>query len=94
MWEIYARKLVVRFMRGLELRNARILFNVFFFKSQFSYCPLAWMYHSLKLSNKTNALHERCLRFICKDKRSMFQKLLDQGKSASIHNRDLPALAT
>ena len=33
-----------------------------FFKSQFSYCSLSWMYSSTKLINKLNSLHGRCLR--------------------------------
>ena len=35
--------------------------NVFkaFFKSQFSNCPLVWMFHSRTLNNRINHLHER-----------------------------------
>ena len=33
-----------------------------FFKSQFSYCPLVWMFHSRTLNNRINKLYERCLK--------------------------------
>ena len=39
----------------------KLLMNAFF-KSQFSYCPLLWMCHSLSMNNKINRLHERCLK--------------------------------
>ena len=30
-----------------------------FIESQFSYCPLVWMFHSRALNNRINKLHER-----------------------------------
>ena len=65
-----------------------------FFKSQFSYCPLVWMFHSRTLNNRINKLHERCLRIIYNDKVSSFQELLDQDKSVTVHTRNLQILAT
>ena len=65
-----------------------------FFKSQFSYCPLIWMFHSRIMNNKINRLHERCMRLIYGDKTSSFEELLDQDKSVSIHTRNLQMLAT
>ena len=65
-----------------------------FFKSQFSYCPLVWMYHSRANNNKINRLHEPCLRIIYSDKQSSFQTLLEKDGSVSIHNRNLRSLAT
>ena len=35
--------------------------HIGFVASQFSYCPLTWMFHSRKPNNKINRLHERCL---------------------------------
>ena len=65
-----------------------------FFNSQFNYCPLIWMFHSVIKSNKINCLHERCLRLLYGDKSSSFQKLLEQDKSVTIHTRNLQVLAT
>ena len=34
---------------------------------QFSYCPLVWMFHSRKMNNRINHIHERALRLAYKD---------------------------
>ena len=39
-----------------SLSKKKILLNSFF-KSQFSYCPLIWMFHSRIMINKINQLH-------------------------------------
>ena len=70
----------------------RILMNALF-RSQFSYCPLVWMWHSRTLNNKINRLHERCLRIGYNDKLSSFQNLLDQDRSVSVNTRDLQTFA-
>ena len=45
----------------LDQEKLRILMRAFIY-SQFQYCPLAWMFHSRKLNNNINKLHERALR--------------------------------
>ena len=65
-----------------------------FFKSQFNYCPLSWMFHSRTLSNKINRLHERCLRIIYNDNTSSFTDLLEIDNSVSVHHRNIQVLAT
>ena len=52
------------------------------------------MLHSHKLNNKTNRLHERCLRIIYNNNLSNVDKLLDLGNSISTHHRNLQNLAT
>ena len=54
--------------------------------SQFSYCPLVWIFHSRKLNNKINAIHEKVLRIDWCDKHSPFQQSLDN--SVSMHHRN------
>ena len=39
-----------------------------FIESQFGYCPLTWMFHSRRLNNKINRIHERALRITYNDK--------------------------
>ena len=51
------------------------------------------MCHSRALINKTNRLHERCLRIIYNDKTSTFKELLGKDNSVSIHYRNIQALA-
>ena len=43
----------------METTKKRIM-NAFF-KSQFNYCPLVWMFCSRSLNTKINRLHERCI---------------------------------
>ena len=46
-----------------------------------------------KRTDKTNCLHERCLRLIYNDKKSSFEDLLEKDGSVSIHHRNLRTLA-
>ena len=55
--------------------------KILIFNSQFSYCPLIWMFHSRIMNNKINRLHERCMPLIYEDKTSYFGELLEQNKS-------------
>ena len=82
-----------RLMPYMSLSKEKILMNSFF-NSQFSYCPLIWMFHSRITKNKINRLHERCMRLIYGDKTSSFEELLEQDKSVSIHTRNLQMLVT
>ena len=52
------------------------------------------MFHSEKLNNKTNKLHESCLRIVCNSKTSTYEELLESDNSVSVHFRNVQALAT
>ena len=62
-----------------------------FFKSQFSYCSLAWMCHSRAKHSIINRLRERCLRILYSQ--LSFEELLEKDDFVSIHNRSLQFLA-
>jgi len=64
-----------------------------FIKSQFSYCPLTWMFHGRILENKINRIHERCLRIVYCDPDSSFEELLEQDCGITFHQRCLQILA-
>ena len=64
-----------------------------FFKSQFSHCPLSWMFNSRALNNKINRLYERCLRIIYNDNTSSFTDLLEIDNLVSVHHRNIQVLA-
>ena len=81
-----------RIIPFMNIPKRRILMNSFF-TSQFSYCPLVWMFHSRNVNNKINSLHERCLRMVYNDKKSSFEQLLEKDKSVPIHIRNLQFLA-
>ena len=65
-----------------------------FFKSQFSFCPLSWMFHSRTLNFKINRLHEGSLRMIYSDNTSSFTDLLEIDNWVSMHLRNIQVLAT
>ena len=52
------------------------------------------MFHSRRLNNKINSIHERALRIAYQDNTSAFQELLNKDNSVSIHHRNLHVLAT
>ena len=55
--------------RHLPFNKLRLLMKSFI-ESQFSYCPLVWMFHDRNLNKKIYRLHERTLRMLYKDDRS------------------------
>ena len=58
-------------------------------KSQFSYCPLIWMFISRYLNNALNSIHERALRLIYNDCKLPFHRILEDDKQKSIHQKIL-----
>ena len=65
-----------------------------FIVSQFSYCPLVWMFQDRSVNKKINKIHERALRIACKDSCSNFEELLTKANSVTIHHKNLQLLAT
>ena len=61
-------------------------------KSQFSYCPLIWMFCSRSLNNLVNRIHKRALRLIHNDHVSSFQDILEMTKEKTIHQNNLVLL--
>ena len=65
-----------------------------FICSQFGYCPLVWIFHSRKINNRINSLHERALRVVYRDYNVTFSELLSKDKSVTVHQINLQLLAT
>ena len=66
-----------------------------FITSQFSYCPLVWMFHSRTLNNRINKIYEKALRLVYKNETFFsFDDLLKKDKSVSIHQKNLQILET
>ena len=65
-----------------------------FINSQFGYCPLVWMFHSRKLNNRINKIHEKSLRLVYKVKNTSFNELLSMDNSVTVHHRNIRVLAT
>ena len=84
---------LTRISHYLSTEKLRIIMKAFI-ESQFSYCPLVWMFHSRTLNNRINRLHERALRLVYKDSISTFEELLKKDNSFTIHERNLQKLVT
>ena len=77
----------------INFQKRRVIMKSFII-SQFGYCPLSWMFHSKRLNNKINSIHERALRITYVDNVSSFQELLEKDNSVSIHHKNIQVLAT
>ena len=62
-------------------------------KSQFSYCPLIWMFTSRYLNNALSSIYERSLRLIYNDYEPYFDRILEDNKQKSIHQKNIESLA-
>ena len=75
----------------MEPKKLKLMMNTFIM-SQFSYCPLIWMFHDKNINNKINRIQERALRIAYKDNNSPYEKLLENDNSVSIHQKNLQLL--
>ena len=62
-------------------------------KSQFSYCPLMWMFTSRYLNNVLNSIHKRALRLTYNDFELPFDTMLEDNKQKSINKENIESLA-
>ena len=69
----------------MNIQKRGTIMNSFVVTSQFGYCPLIWMFHSGRLNNKINSIHERALRITYQYHTSSFQELPNKDNSVSIH---------
>jgi hypothetical protein len=83
---------LIRLAKYIDIDKRKILIKSFIL-SQFSYCPLIWMFHSRNLNNKINHIHERALRITYQDNVSTFDELLNKDCSIRIHHRNIQLLA-
>jgi hypothetical protein len=83
---------LARIVKLLPFHKRRTLLKTFI-ESQFSYCPLVWMFCSRQINRKINRIHERALRLVYKDYKSSFNELLKNDKSISIHHRNIHCVA-
>ena len=84
---------LARLIRIVTMEQKKILMNSFI-ESQFSYCPLVWMFcPSRKMNRRINHLHERALRIVYNDFDSSFQDLLLKNGTVSVHHRNIQLVA-
>ena len=58
--KIWAMSRLINYLNDSE---KKMIFNALI-KSQFSYCPLVWMFYSRQTNNMINKIHERALRVL------------------------------
>ena len=83
---------LARLVRLLPFDKKKLLMTSFI-ESQFSYCPLLWMFCSRKLNKKINHIHQRALRMVYQDYTSSFVNLLAKDESVCIHHRNIQNVA-
>ena len=81
-----------RICKFLNTDRKRLIMKSFI-ESQFSYCPLVWMFSGRFSNNRINHLHERALRIVYNDYRLSFEELLQKDRSVCIHHRNIHFLA-
>ena len=81
-----------RLVKIMPFLKRKILLKTFI-ESQFSYCPLIWMFHNRKLNRKINHIHERALRLVYEDYTSSFKDLLQKDGSVSVHHQNIHSIA-
>ena len=83
---------LARLVRILPFHKRHLILKTFI-ESQFSYCPLVWMFCSRTMNRKINHIHERALRLVYQDYTSSFGDLLKNDKSLSFHHRNIHQVA-
>ena len=83
---------LARISHYMDIKQRQIIMKSFI-NSQFGYCPIVWMFHSRKMNNRINKIHERSLRIVFNDNASSFRELLIKDNSVTIHERNIQNLA-
>ena len=83
---------LARLIKLVPLEKNKLLMTSFI-ESQFSYCPLLWMFCTRELNRKMNHIHERALRMVYQDYSSSFDELLLKDGSVRIHHHNIHLVA-
>ena len=75
---------LARVSNYMSFNQKILIFNVFI-SSQFNYCPLIWLCHSISLNTRINRIHER-IEF--NDNISSFDELINRSGSVTVHHRN------
>ena len=81
-------KVLARFCSYMRLVKKKFHMNSFF-AAQVSYCLLIWLIDSCSNNKKVKWLHERYLWLIYCDKTSLYEEVLEEDGSVSIHKKHL-----
>ena len=71
----------------MDVTKRRALMKVFI-TSQFSYCPLVWMFHSRNMKHTINRIYQGALQLMHENPRDVtFTELLAEDNSVSVHQK-------
>lgn len=87
----YKVRSLYRIRSFLDEGDARVLSNAFIL-SNFSYCPIIWMYCSKGLHQKIDTVHKRALRAVTRAYDKSYEELLVSEAVLSTHQRNLVTL--
>ena len=71
---------VARISSLMRFEQRKRIVNLFI-TSHFSHYPLVWMFHSRRLNNRIDHIHERTLKIIYQDYNSSFKELLRKDET-------------
>ena len=75
------------------IQNQNLLLLNSVVKSQFSFCPLIWIFTSRYLNNALNSIDEIALRLIYNDYELPFHRILEDNKQKVIYQKNIESLA-
>ena len=81
-----------RLAKFVPFERKKIIMNSFI-ESQFTHCPLVWMYCSRAVDEKINRIHHRALKLVYLDYTSSFEELLSKDGIVNIHQRNIQLIA-
>ena len=85
---------LTRVFKYMKISELKLISNAFMM-SQFSCCPLIWMFHSRAMEHRINRIHERTLRLIYLNQHQLtFKEILEETATVSMHQRNLQTRAT
>ena len=83
----------MRISSNLNMKQKKLLYKSMP-KSQFSCCPVVWMFCSRQFNNLTNKMYEWSLRISYIDKKTSYHNLLKTHNEFTIHQRNLQVFMT
>ena len=84
---------LTRVQKCMTTDQKKLLFFSFS-KSQFTYCPLIWMFCTKCFLRRINNIHELCLYLIQQNYISEFGRLLENANKKSVHQKLIEFLMT
>ena len=80
---------ITKNLKSVRHAKEKSSFQFYIIKSQFSYCPLVWMFCSGKSNSLMNNIYERTLSIIYDDHNCFYSQLLMTKNERVIHQQNV-----